>query len=224
MIALIPFRKGSKRVKDKNIRTFNGKPLFMYTFDIADDAQDADIFSRTILATDYPKGLIENYILGFCEVFERDPVGDAEPASKYILEVIKKYELQDKEDICLLQPTCPLRSALDVIMAVKQYEEFKDISKTLVSVTEVNPIVKLYEPYYDRIVSLVNNDNLTCETHTKKNIYTRNSSIYIFNVGFFKETGVIFEKEPNYYVMPWYRSVDIDSYEDFDFAEKLAKG
>lgn len=225
MIALIPFRKGSKRIKDKNIKLFYNRPLYLHSYYAARSLEKHGVFSKVVLATDYPKELIEDHIfIDTPLVFKREAVSEEEPAAKYINDVIKRLKLPDEDDICLLQPTCPLRSIVDIDSAVDKYLRFKNISKTLVSVTEVEPIVKLYEPYSDRIVSLANNDNLVCETHTKNNIYKRNSSIYIFNVGFFKKTGVIFEREPNYYVMPWYRSVDIDTHEDFEFAEKIAKG
>lgn len=48
-LAIIPARAGSKRVENKNIRTFAGKPLISYSIEAA---QRANIFSKIIVSTD----------------------------------------------------------------------------------------------------------------------------------------------------------------------------
>ena len=49
MIALIPARKGSKRLKDKNIKKILGKPLIVHTIEQAKKAKN---ISRIIVSTD----------------------------------------------------------------------------------------------------------------------------------------------------------------------------
>ena len=41
-IAIIPARSGSKGVKDKNIRSLNGKPLMAYTIEAAIECEEFD--------------------------------------------------------------------------------------------------------------------------------------------------------------------------------------
>ena len=53
-IALIPARKGSKRIKDKNIRLLNGLPLIAYSI-IA--AKKAKLFDKIFVITDSKKYL-----------------------------------------------------------------------------------------------------------------------------------------------------------------------
>ena len=52
LIALIPARKGSERVKDKNIQLINGKPLIFYSIR---SAQKSKLFDRIIVSTDSKK-------------------------------------------------------------------------------------------------------------------------------------------------------------------------
>ena len=48
-IAIIPARAGSKRIPNKNIRQFAGKPLIAYPIQAA---LDAGLFDRVIVTTD----------------------------------------------------------------------------------------------------------------------------------------------------------------------------
>ena len=49
IIALIPARSGSERVKNKNIKKLNGKPLISYSITLA---KDAKIFDKIYVLTD----------------------------------------------------------------------------------------------------------------------------------------------------------------------------
>ena len=51
-IAIIPARSGSKRLLNKNIKNFNGKPIISYVIKIA---QDAKIFDKILVSTDSRK-------------------------------------------------------------------------------------------------------------------------------------------------------------------------
>ena len=48
-IAIIPARGGSKRIKDKNIKKFLGKPIISYAIKCA---KEAKIFNRIIVSSD----------------------------------------------------------------------------------------------------------------------------------------------------------------------------
>ena len=51
-ICVIPARSGSKRLKNKNIKFFNGKPIISYAIKIA---KASKLFSRIIVSTDCKK-------------------------------------------------------------------------------------------------------------------------------------------------------------------------
>ena len=48
-ICIIPARGGSKRIKNKNIKIFNGKPMIYYAINLA---KNSKLFSRIIVSTD----------------------------------------------------------------------------------------------------------------------------------------------------------------------------
>ena len=49
IIALIPARKGSKGIKNKNILNLNGKPLIAYSINYA---QNSNLIDKTFVTTD----------------------------------------------------------------------------------------------------------------------------------------------------------------------------
>ena len=52
IICIIPARKGSKRIKNKNIINFFGKPLISYSIE---NALKSNIFEKVIVSTDSKK-------------------------------------------------------------------------------------------------------------------------------------------------------------------------
>jgi len=66
-IAIIPARGGSKRIKNKNIIDFLGKPLIAYALDAA---RDSDLFDKIHVSTDSDeiRNIVEGlgYEVDFC--------------------------------------------------------------------------------------------------------------------------------------------------------------
>ena len=48
-IAILPARIGSKRIKKKNIKFFNGKPILAWTFQILDKSK---LFDKIVISTE----------------------------------------------------------------------------------------------------------------------------------------------------------------------------
>lgn len=130
-LAIIPARLGSKRLKNKNIRIFKGKPLFAWSLIIAKKSKFIDdIFLSTeskkiyLLGKKYaryPNYLRPNYLsLDSCH------------PNNVILHVLKF--IKKKYDYFIyLQPTSPLRTVSDVNSAIRKI--IKKKSNSLVSVT-----------------------------------------------------------------------------------------
>ena len=111
LIALIPARSGSKRIKDKNIKILAGHPLIAYTIAIA---KMAKIFSRIIVSTDSDKITHIARYYGAQTPFLR-PAEFAQDASPDIMWL--KYTLQklnvsknNVEYFSILRLTSPFRT------------------------------------------------------------------------------------------------------------------
>ena len=111
ILAIIPARGGSKRIKNKNLTKINGFPLIYYTLKYAKSSGLCDMI---FVSTDDKK--ISNYVkkLGFSVPFLRpkkiakNETSD-EPVLKHVCETLEKKNIFFPEIIVLLRPTTPFR-------------------------------------------------------------------------------------------------------------------
>jgi len=111
--AIIPARVGSQRIKLKNIRLFNNKPLIYWTIK---SAVECKIFSKIYVSTD--SVIIKNELNKFKKFKDKINFldrpkklsGSKTKTSTLIKYLIKKNSLEKKFfNFILLQPTSPLR-------------------------------------------------------------------------------------------------------------------
>ena len=127
MIAIIPARKGSKRLPGKNMMELCGKPLIYWTIQAA---LNAETVHSIIVSTDCKK--IAGYSKKFCDVNMRPPelATDNAPMDGVLLDVLETINADYFEDVCCLQPTSPLRTSEDI-------DDAFSFCATIVSVTSV---------------------------------------------------------------------------------------
>ena len=121
ILAIIPARGGSKRLPNKNIRTFRGKPLITHTIE---QAKESKYLSRIIVSTDDSQiaSIARQYNT---EVLIRPPyLSQGEDGSmirtiKHVIEHLDKYEGYKPDTVVILQPTSPLRTTIDIDNAIK---------------------------------------------------------------------------------------------------------
>ncbi|MBP3295738.1 MAG: acylneuraminate cytidylyltransferase family protein, partial [Lachnospiraceae bacterium] len=122
-IAIIPARSGSKGLKDKNIKMMCGKPLLAYSIQAA---KDSGCFDTIMVSTDSEQYAEIARSNGAEVPFLRsaETSGDKAGSWDVVKEVLKKYESFGKEfqNVCLLQPTSPLRTSEDIKKAYQLYE------------------------------------------------------------------------------------------------------
>lgn len=125
-IALIPAREGSTRIKNKNFKTFLGKPLIFWTIDFAIKCK---LFSKIFVSTNSKKyaGIVKNKYNDEVEIILRPHIisKDNSKSDSFLLHFLKMKEdiLNDKDYVVLLQPTTPYRnekSLLNLINLIKK--------------------------------------------------------------------------------------------------------
>lgn len=126
-IALIPAREGSKRIKNKNFKTFLGKPLIYWTIDFA---LNSKVFENIFITTDSKiySGLIKKKYKKKINVIIRPKniSRDKSSSFSFINHFIKnKKRILNKEDcIVLLQPTTPYRKKSTLINLINIFRKF----------------------------------------------------------------------------------------------------
>ena len=143
-IALLPARGGSKRIPNKNIKDFLGKPMIHYPLETA---KKSNLFDRIIVSTD-SKNIKKISELGGAEVPFLRPSNISEDNS-ILDDVIKNFLLWlDKQDynydyLCCILPTTPLLKASYLVEGIKCLK--KNNSTTTMAVTEyAYPIMRSF--------------------------------------------------------------------------------
>lgn len=224
-LIIIPARGGSKGIPKKNIFLLKGMPLIKYTIDSALEVAANYNDIQAIVSTNDVEIKKIALNLGIEVPFLRpnDLSEDHSSSSDYILHALEFYSQQDidVENVIVLQPTSPLRQADDVLKAINLFNNKS--SDSLISVYEEhtlnNKIIYKQDGSYG--VPMDKEHNAGFRRQDDSGFLVRNGAIYICSVDFFKNTGNIVSNKPLIYLMPKYRSVNIDTHDDLLVAEKL---
>ena len=212
-VCIIPARSGSKRIPEKNIRLLGGLPLVSWTIRAA---QKSKVFDQIILSTDCAN--IAN--IGKSEGLRVESLrpsylsSDHASASEVIEYHLSKIQA---ENVCYLQPTSPFRSFDDIKDSF--YLFIKNQSKSVISVSDIEiPYPWIFSKKDDFGTFIANIDK--SRSQDLNSSYTLNGAIYWFKYNAFFEykTHLIYDKAVPYF-MPKERSIDIDNYNDFSYAE-----
>ena len=221
-LAIIPARSGSKGVKDKNIKLLNGLPLMGYSIKAAIDSK---MYSHVMVSTDSQEYAMVAEKCGAEVPFLRSDALAQDKSSSWdaVKEVIQKYlELGIEFDtVTLLQPTSPLRDANDIQNAFKIFKEKEANSVVSVCVVEHSP---LWSNVLDKDYSMVHfaeSIKMNANRQMLPTYYRLNGAIYLVKISVLNDIGNLYANHCYAYVMTQKKSVDIDSMDDFEYAEYL---
>ncbi len=226
--AFIFARKGSKRVKNKNIKKLNGKPLILYSVEIAKKIKQ---ISKIFVSTN-DKNIKKLSLKNGCIVIDRPEflAKDNTPewlAWQHAIRFVKKNYTHNFNFVSI-PPTSPLRNVSDVKKCIKAINYKNDIVITLKK-SDLDPNFNMVMKKGEKIITFKNSDNI----RNKKNKYNlRNNLHEIFSI-----TTVAYVSKPsfilnnnNYFdgvvkgvVIPNHRALDIDTEFDFLIAETVLK-
>jgi CMP-N,N'-diacetyllegionaminic acid synthase len=115
MIAIIPARSGSKRLRAKNVKTFHGRPLLAYSLMVAKASPHV---SHVVVSTDSASYADIARHWGADSIVYRTPeeAGDRVTTLATLTHAIRHIDAPDSH-ILLLQPNCPLRTDGDLDIA-----------------------------------------------------------------------------------------------------------
>ena len=217
-LAIIPARKGSKRLPDKNKRDFAGQPLITYAIraclaasridTVVVNTDDPDILA---LAGDFPEIL-----------FMQRPIaiaGDKAPAIQYVVHTLDQLPATDSiETIVIVQPTSPLTEGSDIDATLQLLNSTgADSAVSVMKLDHAVHPVKMKLLVGDKLYPYLEKENGRMATHELPDIYVRNCSVYATKRRII-EAGQIIGPDCRAYVMPRERSIDINDRLDFELA------
>ena len=213
IVALLPMKGNSTRVKGKNFRDFCGKPLFRWVLETLLDVKSID---QIIINTD-ARHMIDDFTSNFGDrvlIRDRKPeiCGDEVSMNAVLADDIANVSA----DIYLMTHTTNplLRSSL-IIKAIDMFRS-NLLSESCDSLFTVN---KHQTRFYRSDASPVNHDpdNLI-PTQQIEPWFEENSNLYLFTSDSFAKTGARIGANPAMLETPVFESIDIDTPEDWDLA------
>jgi CMP-N-acetylneuraminic acid synthetase len=216
MKAFLPIKHHSERVPGKNFLLLNGKPLFMW---IVDALLACEKISQIVIDTDsdddYLQGLksVDRIVLK-----KRAPSLIGDDVSMNLL--IEDFLSDQINDVFLMtHATNPFLSSKTITAAIEKFnEEVKNDFDSLVSVNTFQ------SRFYDQGFNPVNHKpNVLLKTQDLPLVYEENSCLYIFTKKSFEGNNKNrIGKSPFLFTTPKFESIDIDTREDWNFAELVA--
>jgi CMP-N-acetylneuraminic acid synthetase len=213
--AIVPMRHSSERVKGKNYRLFNGKPLFHY---ITETLLNCPSITQVVIDTDspsimqYAKANMPSVILLERPEYLRD---GAIPMNDVLLNIIGQVE----SDFYLqTHSTNPLLSSDTIEEGITFFLKNYPIYDSLFSVT------RLQTRLWDELARAVNhNPNILLRTQDLPPIYEENSCLYLFTKQILKEKHNRIGNRPYLFEIDRKEAIDIDEEIDFLIAELAYK-
>jgi CMP-N-acetylneuraminic acid synthetase len=216
MKVFLPIKNHSERVPGKNFLLLNGKPLYMW---IVDSLLQCDEISQIVIDTDSDnEGLLSLDANKKVSIKKRNQslIGDDVSMNFLIQDFLSDH---GDETFIMTHATNPFLSPKTIKSAIKKFKEAtQDGFDSLVAVN------KYQSRFYFEDFTPVNHDpSILLKTQDLSCVFEENSCLYIFTKGSFDMNNKNrIGKNPYLFATPKFESLDIDTNEDWNFAELFA--
>ncbi len=226
ILAVIPARGGSKRLKNKNLLLLSNKSLIAWTIQAARNSLYID---EIVVSTDAKEIAEEANRFGIKAPFLRPTELSSDEsrsidAVTHAIKWLKEHEDKSFDYVVLLQPTSPLRNAYHVDTAL--LELINRDADAIVSVceSEHSPLWSNILPQNKSLENFLKPEHINSRSQDLNQFYRLNGAIYICDISRLLDEHTFFIKDNIYaYIMKQIDSVDIDTKLDFLMAEAILK-
>ena len=221
-IAIIPARQGSKRIKGKNIKSFLGKPIISY---VIKKAISSKLFDYVIVSTDSSK--IKKISEGYgAKVFFKRPKRISNDKAKTQEVIIHSLDWFKKRNIlfnyvCCIYPTSAMVKPIDLKESFKLVKNMK-WSFVMSAQKYTTQIERSFKLLNKRIV-LNDKKKFIKNSQTFQDFYHDAGQFYWGTSKSWYSKNTISSNKSTIYELKKYQAVDINTLEDWKFAEKLYK-
>ena len=222
-IAIIPARIGSKRIKQKNIKKFNGVPIIQYTINLLIKMK---LFDKIIISTDSLK--VTKIISKYQKYSEIIPYmrskklsGDFVSTRDVIVDVIKKNRIRNKDSVFCIYPTSIFVKKKYILKSLKNIKN-KKISY-IFSAKEVDRNIYRSFNFINMKLKMVFKKNYEKRTQDLKKLYCDAAQFYLAKADSWIKNKIVFSKKSDIVILGKYDVIDLDEVNDWLFAEKLYK-
>lgn len=215
VLALIPARSGSKRVKDKNIRMLGSKPLLAWSVLVAMACRDIDDVVVSTDSEQYAEIAVEHgaKVISRPIALAGDNVGDAQVVEHFL-------EIFPCDLLVYLRPTTPFRTIGMIeeairLMSVPGYDSLRSVEEMSESA------FKLFKIKFQILQPLTTKDLTDKPNHLLPKTYKPNGYVDIIRPEVFSRTGSLWGGGRYAFVTP--RTIEIDTEDDMEYARFWAE-
>ena len=217
LIAHIPARAGSKRVRSKNLRLLNGKPMIAYAIECAKACSSIEEIYVNSDSEDIGK-LAESMGVKF---YKRDShlASDTASGDDFTIDIMEKLQL---DTLLMISPVCPLVNPAIVNAAIEAFQQ-DDLADTLITCNETSMQTALEKKFIN-----IDPRGPLAPTQDNPRVQICNWAVTIWNVEMFRKNyqsykggycgtnRILFPIDPLY-------AVKVSYEEDFQLADTILR-
>ena len=219
-VAIIPARAGSKRIPKKNIKPFAGKPIIAHSIE---KALASDSIDQVIVSTDSEEIAQTAQQYGAKTPFLR-PLSLAEddtPTMPVIAHALSELSFVNEIlNVCLIYPTAPLLESCDLDAAYSNWANTdKDYIFSVVSYAY--PIQRALHYNTEGKLAMLFESNMNTRSQELQHTFHDAGMFYWGREEAFEQEKSVFSAQSSVYELSRWKAQDIDTPEDWDYAERL---
>lgn len=218
-IAIIPARSGSKRIPNKNVRLFAGKPAIAYPIELA---LGSGLFERVIVTTDSPTIASISRQHGAEVPFMRNSQlsDDFSTTVEVIADAAQRLEIFDTKLICCLYPVTPLLRRERLVQAHDLIEK-GTWDFVFPAIEYTTPIERAFRKSSSGKIDFISPNYASVRTQDISSTYYDAGQFYFGKVSAWKQKLPILAGNSTFITLEKYEVVDIDAETDWEFAEEI---
>ena len=220
IIAIIPARSGSKRIKNKNIIKIFGKPMIAWTI-IA--AKKSKLFDKVLVSTDSNKiaKIAKRYgaDVPFLRKKFNDDITPVSLATIHSLKEASAYWNEKYDIVVQLMANCPLRNDSDIKKSISNFKNKKrNFQISCFKFGWMNPWWSFQLDIKNRAKALFPNQ-LKKRSQDLKDLYCPTGAIWIAKYKKLIQSKTFYGKDVCFEELNWINAIDIDDKEDLKFVQ-----
>jgi N-acylneuraminate cytidylyltransferase len=218
-IAIIPARSGSKRIKNKNLKYFNGKPLIEYALQ---SAIQSGVFDEIYVSSD------SNEILKFAQVYgvkaikrNQELSDDFSTISEVMHNVVKQLDLPNSDlSICCILPSNPFIDSDNLKECISLIKHWEFIFPIIELEKSIERSIKRDA---DGKTHMLDPRHEFTRTQDLNKLYSDAGQFYWSRASAWLGKKSIFNSRSFGLILKKYSSIDIDTEQDWKLAELIYK-
>ena len=216
LVALLPMKANSERIKGKNFKSFCGKPLFRWILDTLLSCRDIELI---VINTDAAEILDKFNLKNSKRILIRERptslCGDFVSMNRIIENDIQNIS---SKNYLMTHTTNPFLSKLTIQKALKRYLQSKE-NNLFDSLFSVNVYQNRF--YKENGEALNHDPSKLLRTQDLEKWMEENSNLYLFSKESFLKTNNRIGENPILFETPKKESIDIDNAADWEFAKLI---